>query len=59
MVLNYKEFCIFFRYQAIFAWLKTSGYTAHAVQNKIHKGFVQMGLRLAKSTENLMQDGYE
>lgn len=31
----------------------------HAIQVKLHKGFVALGLRLAKSTENLMHDGYD
>jgi len=39
MVLNIKEFFIFFRYEAIFTWLKTPGMAVHAIRLRIHKGF--------------------
>lgn len=59
MSLNLKQFFIWFRYPSIFFWLRTTGMNVHAIQSKIHKGFVQLGLRLAHATENLMHDGYE
>lgn len=31
----------------------------HALTYKLHKGMINLGLRLAKSTENLSHDGYD
>lgn len=59
MSLNLKEFYVWFRYKKTFAWLKTTGMQVHAIKTKIAKGFIQLGLRLAHATENLMHDGYE
>jgi len=59
LFLNIKEFYIWFRYEPVFTWLRTMGFNVHAIQDKIHEGFVTLGLRLAKSTEALMHDGYD
>jgi len=31
----------------------------HAIQYRVHKGLINLGIRLAKSTENLSHDGYD
>lgn len=57
--MNIKQFFVWFQYEPVFFWLRTQGMQIHAIQAKIHRGFVCLGLRLAKSTEALMHDGYD
>lgn len=57
--LNVKQFYDWFRYRNVFSTLKTVGTQVHAAQWKLADGFVQLGLRLASSTEKLAHDGYD
>jgi hypothetical protein len=54
-----KEFFVWMRWEETFKHITLHGTKAHAIKFKLHEGFRHLGLRLAKSTENLSRDGHD